>query len=252
MNGHVNMMYGLPLTVVDLRAHTTLKSTNGESSIAPPSQSRALDPPSKDTVDVFKGSLSRHRPSEGASLGEEEKEEAASAARTVARNDGHISELEASEQHHAASPPPNPPARRSAGLTETSLQPLGGKYNRTLAPRNATSAAQAVAKPTVEISEDLDRLDRVHGPGLRSQQAEYLHTLQDRFGTPGPDRGQRYSYTDDTSINNGGYGNFLRNVVDPDNESYNSQHSLKSVSQSSQLIRPWTDWTMIRCQKDLF
>ena len=224
------------MEIVDLRGHTTLESTNGEGLIALPSRSRALAHPSKDAVEVFKGPSSRYRHSEGASLGEEENEETASATRTVAGNDGPISELEAPKQQRAAFPPSNPPARPRGGITEAFLQLKMSEYNRTLTPRNATSAAQAVANPTVEISKGFDMLDRVHGPERYSQQADYLRILQDRFGTPGSDRGHPCSYTDDTSINNGGYGNFLKNVVDPDNESYNGQHSLKSVSHSSQLM----------------
>ena len=57
------------------------------------------------------------------------------------------------------------------------MQPTMSEYNRTLAPRNATSAAHAVANPTVEVSEGFDMLDLVHGPERRSQQADYLRIL---------------------------------------------------------------------------
>ena len=208
-------------------------------SIASSSWRRGLAPPSKDIVEVSKGSSPRDRPSEGASLGEEDKEEAASAARTAAGNDEPqaISELETPKQNHAALSPSNPPAQRSAGpalLTETALQPAVGQHNQNLAPRNATASDQAVANPTVEVSEGFDMLD--HEPERHREQADYLRILQDKFGTPRPNGGHRYSFTDDTSLNNGGCGNILENLIDPDNESYDGRHSLKSVSSPQSML----------------
>ena len=216
------------MEIVDFRGHTTLESTNGEGSIASSLWNRAPAPPSKDIVEVSKGSSSRYR-----------HPEAASAARTVAGDDEPQanSELETSDQNHAAFPPSNPPTQRRAGpalLTETALQPALGQHGQTLAPRNATSTDQAVANPTVEVSEGFDMLD--HEPEQHREQADYLRILQDKFGTPRPNGGYRYSFTDDTSLNNGGRGNILENFINPDNESYDGRHSLKSVSGPHSLL----------------
>ena len=71
---------------------------------------------------------------------------------------------------------------------------------------------------------------------LRDQQPEYICILQDRFGTAGPERGHRYSSTDDTtsSARNEGDGDYQESFVSPDNESCNSgktaSHSLLLMS----------------------
>ena len=222
-----------------MRGQTTSESTNGDGSIASSSRRRALAPPPKDTVEVSKGPPSRYRNPEAVSLKEEKKEEAADAARTVAGNDEPqaISEPETPKQNHAALPPSNPPSQRSAGpalLTETALQPAAGQHNQNSAPRNATSTTQAVANPRVEVSEGFDMLD--HEPERHSEQADYLRILRDKFGTPRPNGGHRYSFTDDTSLNNGGCGNILEKFIDPDNESYDGRHSLKSVSSLQSML----------------
>ena len=54
---------------------------------------------------------------------------------------------------------------------------------------------------------------------LYDQQPEYLRILQDRFGTPRPERGHRYSFRDDTSARNQGDGDYQESIVGPDNES---------------------------------
>jgi len=230
-NGHVKFA-DLPLEIVDLRAHTALESIDGESSITSSSRRGALAAPSEDTVKIFKGSPSRYPYSEAASLGEVGKNEAADGATTVAKHD----ELqETPRQHHVTLPPSNHPAQRTAGpalLTEAFLQPAVSEHNRNFAPRNATSATQAVMNPTTIVSEGFDMSHRAPEHGWQIQQADYLRILQDKFDTPQPDRNHRYSYTDDTSINNE-YGNRLENFVDPDNESYDGRHSLKSVSKNS-------------------
>jgi hypothetical protein len=78
-----------------------------------------------------------------------------------------------------------------------------------------------VANYTAEVSEGID---------MPSQQADYLRILQDKFGTPGPNHGHLYSDTDDDTMRNVEDGNCPENFVDDDNESYNGQRSLKSVS----------------------
>jgi hypothetical protein len=219
------------------------KEEAASGSMAPSSLRRPLPvaPPSKDIVEVPKGYSSRYCHPEAASLREEKEKEAASAARTVAGNDEPqaISELETPKQNHAALPPSNPPSKRSAEpalLTETTLQPGVSQHNRNLAPRNATSTARAVANLTVEVPGGFDMLD--HESERHSEQADYLRILQDKFDTPRSNSGHRYSspFIDDTSINNGGYGNFPENLIDPDNESYDGRHSLKSVRSPQSML----------------
>ena len=227
------------MEIVDLRGQTTLESINGDGSIASSSRLRALAPPPKDTVEVSKGFSSRYRYPEAAGLREEKKEEAADAARTVAGNDEPqaISELETPKQNHTALPSSNPPSQRSAEpalLTGADLQPAVGQHDQNLAPRNATSTTQAVANPRVEVSEGFDMLD--NEPERHSEQADYLRILRDKFGTPRPNGGNRYSFIDDTSLNNGGSGNILEKFFDPDNESYDGRHSLKSVSSPQSML----------------
>ena len=67
---------------------------------------------------------------------------------------------------------------------------------------------------------------------LHDQQPEYLRILQDKFGTPRPDRGHRYSSTDDNSARNEGNGDYRESFVDPDNESRNVRCSVKTASLS--------------------
>ena len=62
------------------------------------------------------------------------------------------------------------------------------------------------------------------------QQPEYLRILQDKFGTPRPDRGQGYSFTDYASACSEGDGYYRESFVDPDNESYNVRCSVKTAS----------------------
>ena len=59
---------------------------------------------------------------------------------------------------------------------------------------------------------------------LPDQQPEYLRILQDRFGTPRPGRGHRFSFTDNTTTSacNEGDGDYQESFVGPDNESYSS------------------------------
>jgi hypothetical protein len=47
-------------------------------------------------------------------------------------------------------------------------------------------------------------LHRPPASQLHDQQPEYLRILQDKFGTPRPDRGHRYSFTNDDSARNEG------------------------------------------------
>ena len=65
---------------------------------------------------------------------------------------------------------------------------------------------------------------------FHGQQLDYLRILQDKFGTPGPDRGHRYSYTDNASACNEGDGNYRKSFFDPDNESYSARCSVKTAS----------------------
>jgi hypothetical protein len=219
---------------------------DGEGLIASSSRPMALTPPSEDTHKVFKGSSSRYRHSEAAGDGEK-KAETADAARTVARQDEPISELETPEQRPTVLPPSNPPAQSGTGLalfTDASLQPEESEHNRTLALQNATSPTQTVANYTAEVSDGLD---------MPSQQADYLRILHDKFGTPGPNHGHLYSDTDDDTMRNVEDGNCPENFVDDNNESNIGRRSLKSVSYCllSMLAAkgPQIDWTVTRCQK---
>jgi len=65
---------------------------------------------------------------------------------------------------------------------------------------------------------------------LHGRQLDYLRILQDKFGTPGPDCGHRYSCTDDASACNEGDRDYQKSFVDPDNESYNVRCSVKTAS----------------------
>ena len=110
------------------------------------------------------------------------------------------------------------------------------EHSRTLEARNDTAVAhwQSVANSTVEVSEGFDMFDQAREPERNSQQADYLRILRDKFGTTRPNGSHRYSFIDDTSLNNGGCGYVLEKFIDPDNESYDGRHSLKSVSTSLQ------------------
>jgi hypothetical protein len=76
----------------------------------------------------------------------------------------------------------------------------------------------------------------LHRPQSHDQQLEpeYIRILQDKFGTPRPDRGHRYSFTDDNSLSvrNEGDGEYQESFVDPDNESRNGRCSVKTASHS--------------------
>ena len=65
---------------------------------------------------------------------------------------------------------------------------------------------------------------------LPDQQLDYLRILQDKFGTPRPDRGHRYSFTDDNSSRNEEDRDHRESIVDTDNESYNVRCSVKTAS----------------------
>ena len=65
---------------------------------------------------------------------------------------------------------------------------------------------------------------------LHGQQLDYLRILHDKFGTPGHDRGHRYSCSDDASACNEENDNYRKSFVDPDNESYNVRCSVKTAS----------------------
>jgi hypothetical protein len=65
---------------------------------------------------------------------------------------------------------------------------------------------------------------------LHGQQLDYQRILRDKFGTWGPDRGHRYSCTDDASACNEGDGNYRKSFVNPDNESYSVRCSVKTAS----------------------
>ena len=73
-------------------------------------------------------------------------------------------------------------------------------------------------------------LHRAPESQLHDHQIDYLRILQDKFGTPGPDRGHRYTCTDDASACNEGDGNCRESFVNPDNESYNVRCSVKTAS----------------------
>jgi hypothetical protein len=64
-------------------------------------------------------------------------------------------------------------------------------------------------------------------PQLHDQQPEYLRILQDKFGTPRPDRGHRYSFADDNSTRNEGDGDYQESFLN--NE---SRCSVKTASHS--------------------
>jgi hypothetical protein len=65
---------------------------------------------------------------------------------------------------------------------------------------------------------------------FHGEQLDYLRILQDKFGTPGPDRGHRYSCSDEASACNEEDGNNYRKSFVDDNESYNSRCSGKTAS----------------------
>jgi hypothetical protein len=73
-------------------------------------------------------------------------------------------------------------------------------------------------------------LHRTPESQLHGQQLDYLRILQDKFGTPGPDRGDRHSCTDDASACNEEGGKYRERFVNPDNESYNVRCSVKTAS----------------------
>jgi len=73
-------------------------------------------------------------------------------------------------------------------------------------------------------------LHRTPESQLHDQQLHYLHILQDKFGTPGPDCVHGYSCTDDASACNEGDGNHRESFVDPENESYKVRSSVKTAS----------------------
>jgi hypothetical protein len=75
-------------------------------------------------------------------------------------------------------------------------------------------------------------LHRAPESQLHDQQPEYLRILQDKFGTPRPDRDHRYSFTDENSSRNNVDGDYQESFVDPDNESHNGRCSVKTASHS--------------------
>jgi hypothetical protein len=75
-------------------------------------------------------------------------------------------------------------------------------------------------------------LHRTPGSQLHVQQPDYLRILQDKFGTPRPNRGHRYSFTDDNSTRNEEDRDYPESFVDPDNESCNVRCSVKTASHS--------------------
>jgi hypothetical protein len=80
-------------------------------------------------------------------------------------------------------------------------------------------------------------LHRLPESQLHDQQPEYLRILRDKFGTPRPDRGNGYSFTDyNSSRNDEGDGNYRESSVDPDNESSNVRCSVKTASHSLLLM----------------
>ena len=221
------------MEIVDLRAHPASELTgDGEVLIASSLSHLALAPQSENTLEVRKGPSTIYRPPE--TDGDEGEEEEAAARLVVGHNEP-IFQLETPKQRSAVLPPSNLPAQRSTGLAflaDSSLQPGVNEHNRTAAPRNAAFPTQAVAKPTAETSRGFDMSYRAPEPERHTQQADYLRILQDRFGTPGSDRGHRYLDTDEASARNVDDSNSLENFVDADNEGYSGRHSLKSVSHS--------------------
>jgi hypothetical protein len=203
---------------------------------------------SEDTLEFYKGSLSRYRHSEADHIGEEE-EELTDVSRTAGERDENISEPVTPKQHTAALPPSKAPAERSNvspksktpsvsdgdGLalpTDTLLQLEVSEPNwmaggpPTLALRHVAST-KAEANPTPEGP---DMLHCTPESQLHGQQLDYLRILQDKFGTPGPDRSDIDSCTDDASACNEGDASYRESFVEPDNESYNVRCSVKTAS----------------------
>jgi hypothetical protein len=87
---------------------------------------------------------------------------------------------------------------------------------------------------------------------FHGQQHDYLRILEDKFGTPGPDRGRRYPRTDNASACNEGDGNYRKSLVNPDNESYSVRCSVKTASCNLLSMLAVINQTMISCQKDRF
>jgi hypothetical protein len=86
--------------------------------------------------------------------------------------------------------------------------------------------------PTPEVFEGFGMLRRPPGSQWHDQQPEYLRILQDKFGTPRPDRGHGCSFTDYNSSRKEVDGNYQESFVDPDNESRNGRCSVKTASHS--------------------
>jgi len=99
------------------------------------------------------------------------------------------------------------------------------------------SRSEAAANPTPEVIEAFDMLHLPPESPLPDQQPEYLRVLQDKFGTPRPDCGHRYSFTDYNSTRNEVDGDYQESFVDPDNESCNGRCSVKTVSKGSLFTR---------------
>jgi len=206
--GHVQICV-LPLEIVDLREHTASESTDGL--IALPSRRRAVALQSGDTLEVVEGSLSRYRHSKAGHYGEGEEEEVVHAARTAGGPDEPISEPETPKQRPAALDPTKTPAQRSNVSHKSTLPSVNHG--------DGSMQSEAAVNPTPEVFEGFDMLHRPPESQLHDQQPEHLRILQDKFGTPRPDRGHRYSFTDNNSSRNEEDGDYQESLVDPDNES---------------------------------
>jgi len=229
--GHVQISSGLLLEIVDLREHTTSESTDGL--IALPSRRSAIALPSENTPEVVKGSLSAYRHSKAGQDGEGEEEEVTHAPRTAAVHNEPISDPETPKQRPAALHPTKTPAQRSNVSHKSTLTSVNQSDGVAL-PTDTSTQSEAAANPTPELSEGFDMLHRLPESQLHDQQPEYLRILRDKFGTPRPDRGNGYSFTDyNSSRNDEGDGNYRESSVDPDNESSNVRCSVKTVSKGS-------------------
>jgi len=218
--GHVQTS-DFPLEIVDLREDTALLR-------------KRFTLLSEDTLEFFKGSLSRYHHSEAGHIGEEE-EEVAHAARMASerdRRDETISEPGSPKQRPASLPPSKTPAERS-NVSPMSKLPSVSDGDGLALPTDTSLQSEAAANPTLEISGGLDVLHRTPESQLHGQQLDYLRILQDKFGTPGPDRGHTHSCTDDASACNEENGDYRESFVNPDNESYNVRCSVKTVSKDS-------------------
>lgn len=222
--GHVQIINSLPLEIIDLREHAAWGSMGFD---ALPSRRRTVALLSEYTLQAIGASLSRYRRSKA---GHHREGEVAHVARMAGGHDEPISEPETLKQRPAAPHPTTTktPAQRSKVSYKFTLPSVNHNDGLPL-PSDTSMQSGATANLTPEVLEGFDTLRRPPESQLHGQQY-YLRILQDKFGTPRPDRGHSYSFIDDNSSRHEEDGDYRESFVDPDNESYNVRCSGKTVS----------------------